>query len=72
MKKNATPEQLWASAEAGSFSAALTLADGYARGDGVPVNCDQARVLLKIASDKGSAEAGRKLQELETDGCAGP
>ena len=72
MKKNATPEQLWASVEAGSVSAALTLADRYARGDGVPVNCDQARVLLKIASDKGSAEAGRKLQELETDGSAGP
>ncbi len=69
-KKSATPEQLWASVQAGSVNAALALADRYVRGEGVGVNCEQARVLLQIATEKGSAEAGRKLQELESSGCA--
>lgn len=68
-KNAATPQQLWASVEAGSTRAAVTLADRYIRGDGVPANCDQARVLLRMASEKGSAEATRKLRELDSGGC---
>jgi len=34
--------QLWASVEAGNTKAAVALADLYLRGNGVPVNCDQA------------------------------
>lgn len=69
-KLPATPEQLWSSFEAGKMKAAIALADLYARGDGVPVNCEQARILLQVASKKNIAEASEKLQELDKGGCA--
>ena len=65
-----TPEQLWSALQAGNTKAAVALADLYARGEGVPVNCQQARILLQIASAKKNAEAVRKLQELDKGGCA--
>ena len=64
-----TPQQLWLGVQAGNMKAAVALADLYARGDGVPVNCDQARVLLQVASEKRNAEASKKLQELDKGGC---
>ena len=60
-----TLAQLWASAEAGNTKAAVTLADIYLRGDGVPVNCEQARALLFVASRENDAEATKKLQDLD-------
>jgi len=45
------------------------LADLYIRGDGVPQNCAQGRVLLLAASQKGNDEATRKLQEFDAAGC---
>ena len=72
-KTAATPQQLWASVQAGNTKAAVALADLYIRGDGVPANCNQARVLLLVASEKNNADAIRKLQELDkSGGCAQP
>ena len=72
-KTTATPQQLWASVQSGNTRAAVALADLYIRGDGVPVNCNQARVLLLVASEKNNADAVKKLQELDkAGGCAQP
>jgi PilZ domain len=72
-KMAVTPQQLWASVQSGNTKAAVALADLYIRGDGVPMNCNQARVLLLVASEKSNADAIRKLRELDkTGGCAQP
>jgi PilZ domain len=72
-KMTATPQQLWASVQSGNTKAAVALADLYIRGDGVPMNCNQARVLLLVASEKSNADAIRKLRELDkAGGCAQP
>lgn len=68
-KTLATLAQLWASYEAGDAKAAVALADIYLRGEGVPVNCEQARVILLAASKQNSAEATRKLRDLDATGC---
>jgi len=65
----AKPQQLWSALQAGNMKAAVALADLYTRGEGVPVNCEQARILLRVASEKKNAEARRKLQELDKGGC---
>ncbi|HYK39507.1 MAG TPA: hypothetical protein VEU98_05745, partial [Candidatus Eremiobacteraceae bacterium] len=61
---------LWSSVEKGYVSAEVTLADLYARGDGVEKSCEQARVLLEAAIRKGSPEAGRRLNLLSEQGCS--
>jgi hypothetical protein len=71
-KSVASPQQLWSAFQGGNVQAAVTLADLYLRGDGVPVNCDQARVLLVAASKKGNAQAIKKLRELDGTGCPAP
>src|SRR4029077_9544867 len=71
-KSVVSPQQLWSAVEAGNVQAALTLADLYLRGDGVPLNCDQARILLLVASKKGSSQATKELRELDTTGCPAP
>jgi TPR repeat protein len=68
-KVSATPQQLWSAVQTGNMKAAIALADLYARGEVVPVNCEQARVLLVLASEKNNAEASKKLQELDKGGC---
>lgn len=68
-KVSATPEQLWSALKAGNMKAAVALADLYMRGEGVEVNCEQARILLLVASGKNNAEASKKLQELDKGGC---
>jgi hypothetical protein len=68
-KNSATPQQLWSSVQAGNTKAAVALADLYIRGEGVPVNCDQARILLLVASEKNNAEAIKKLRDLDKTGC---
>jgi PilZ domain-containing protein len=68
-KVSATPEQLWSALQAGNIKAAVALADLYTRGEGVAVNCEQARILLLVASGKNNAEASKKLQELDKGGC---
>lgn len=68
----ATPEQLWLAVEKGNTAAAVELADRFLQGNGVPVNCAQARVLLLVASEKNNADAIRKLDQLNKTGCPKP
>lgn len=69
-KKVVSLQQLWSAVQAGDTNAAVVLADHYLRGDGVPANCLQARVLLLVASEKKNADAIKKLGELDKAGCA--
>jgi hypothetical protein len=62
-------EALWGAVQGGSVSAEVSLAERFARGAGVNKNCDQAKVLMKAAADKGNREARLRLYELETGGC---
>jgi hypothetical protein len=64
-----TPQQLWASVQAGNTKSAVALAELYIKGEGVPQNCNQARVLLLVASEKRNAAAIKRLQELDKTGC---
>lgn len=66
-KKQMTPAQLWAAVQAGNSKAAVTLAELYIKGEGVVQNCQQARILLLVASEKRDAAAIKRLQELDKD-----
>ena len=68
-KPSATPQQLWASVQAGNTNSAVALAELYITGEGVPQNCNQARVLLLVASEKRNAAAIKRLAELDKTGC---
>jgi len=68
-KVSTTPQQLWSAVQAGNIKAAVALADLYTRGEGVPLNCEQARILLLVASKKNDAEAPKRLRELDKGGC---
>jgi TPR repeat protein len=61
---------LWRAVSKHNLPAVLLLADLYARGEGVPRSCDQARVLLTAALKRGSVEATQRLQELQRSGCS--
>ena len=60
---------LWKAVGKQNPSATLMLADLYLRGEGVPRNCEQARLLLLAAARKGSTDAAGKLQQVESSGC---
>lgn len=60
---------LWAAVGNGNSAAEVMLADLYVKGDGVPKNCAQGRVLLIAAAKSGDAHAKLKLNELKTNGC---
>lgn len=62
-------ETLWGAVQAGSVSAEVSLAERFARGEGVNKNCEQAKVLMKAAADHGNREARLRLYEMETGGC---
>ena len=62
-------ETLWGAVQAGSVSAEVSLAERFARGAGVNKNCDQAKILMKAAANKGNREARLRLYELESNGC---
>jgi hypothetical protein len=61
--------RLWSAVGAGSSAAEVALARLYLKGEGVPRNCEQARILLRAAAKSGSREARQQLQKLRTDGC---
>lgn len=61
---------LWTAVRKGYVPAEVTLADLYARGDGVERSCEQARVLLEAAVQKGSPEGRRRLYLLTRQGCS--
>jgi hypothetical protein len=67
--RSALARQLWSALGAGDSSAEVPLAQLYLSGDGVPKNCQQARVLLKAASKNGDIEALRQLRQLNKSGC---
>lgn len=71
-KKPATFRQLWSAVQAGNSNAAVELAEHYIQGDGVPQNCQQARVLLLMASEKRNPAAIKRLQQLDKDKTACP
>jgi hypothetical protein len=60
---------LWKAVEKKNTAATVLLAGLYLRGDGVQKNCDQGRVLLDAAADKGSKDAAGLLQNLQAFGC---
>jgi len=62
-------ESLWGAVQAGSVSAEVSLAERFARGEGVNKNCEQAKVLMKAAADRGNREARLRLYQMETGGC---
>ena len=71
-KQQMTPNQLWAAVQSGSSNAAVDLAERYIKGQGVARNCQQARVLLLMASEKRNTAAIRKLHELDQNATACP
>ena len=60
---------LWGAVQKGNIQAEIMLADLYARGDGVTKNCNQARVLLRAAAERGNSEASQKLALVVRYGC---
>jgi hypothetical protein len=60
---------LWAAVEKGSTSAEVSLAELYRTGRGVSKNCDQTRILLTAAANRGNPEAKRQLANFMTQGC---
>jgi hypothetical protein len=67
--RSALARQLWSALGAGDSSAEVPLAQLYLTGDGVPRNCEQALVLLRVASKKGNIEARQQLRQLKKGGC---
>jgi hypothetical protein len=67
--RSAEVTRLWSAVASGNYSAEVDLARLYLRGDGVPHNCEQAKVLLQAAGKHGSVEALQQLKELRTGGC---
>jgi len=65
----AAAQWLWKAVAMHNSNALLLLADLYLRGDGVPKSCDQARLLLAAAAEKGVPEADQKLSGLDLSGC---
>lgn len=68
-KTSLSAPQLWVLVQAGNSNAAAALAELYIKGDGVPQNCTQARLLLLVASEKRNAVAIKRLAELDKTGC---
>lgn len=71
-KMSASAKQLWDAVQAGNSKAAVALADLYLRGEGVAANCEQARVLLLVASGKKNQDAISRLRDLDKSGCSQP
>ena len=61
--------RLWSAVQAGSSAAEVALARLYLKDEGVPRNCEQARILLRAAAKSGSREARQQLQKLRIYGC---
>ena len=67
--RSAEATRLWSAVTSGDSSAEIGLAQLYLKGEGVPRNCEQARVLLRAAAKGGNAEARQQLKKLRTWGC---
>lgn len=60
---------LWKAVAKQNIEATVMLSDLYLRGDGVPKNCEQARLLLDAAALKGRKDAAVQLRNLQAFGC---
>ena len=60
---------LWKAVAKENSAATVLLSDLYLRGDGVPKNCDQARLLLDAGARKGAAGAAQRIRNLQAFGC---
>jgi TPR repeat protein len=60
---------LWKAVSKQNAAAAVLLSGMYLRGDGVPRNCEQARLLLDAAAIKGRKDAAELLRNLQAFGC---
>lgn len=60
---------LWKAIAKQNTQATVLLSDLYLHGDGVPKNCDQARILLDAAARKGNKDAGERLRHMQSYGC---
>jgi len=60
---------LWKAVAKQNVEATVLLSDLYLRGDGVPKNCEQARLLLDAAALKGRKDAAVQLRNLQAFGC---
>jgi PilZ domain len=61
---------LWVAVEKGNTGAEIDLAELFRKGQGVAKNCDQTRILLSAAARKGSAEARKRLEAFQREGCS--
>ncbi len=61
---------LWAAVKKGNTNAEIDLAELFRKGRGVVKNCDQTRILLSAAARKGSAEARKRLEAFQREGCS--
>lgn len=68
-ERSAEAARLWSAVASGDSSAEVDLARLYLKGEGVPRNCEQAKVLLRAAAKGGSAEARQQLKQLRARGC---
>ncbi|MFZ0760165.1 MAG: hypothetical protein WAM69_09465 [Candidatus Sulfotelmatobacter sp.] len=60
---------LWLAVRKRNLAATIALSDLYLLGDGVPKSCDQARVLLDAAAERGGKGAAVRLRNLQAFGC---
>jgi len=60
---------LWKAVAKQNTDATLLLSDIYLKGDGIPKNCDQARLLLDAAARKGIKDAAGRLRQLQDSDC---
>lgn len=60
---------LWKAIGKRNTAATLLLSDLYLRGNQIPKNCDQARVLLDAAASRGVGEAAVRLRNMRAFGC---
>lgn len=67
--RSAEATRLWSAVASGDSSAEVDLAELYLRGEGVPRNCVQAKVLLRAAAKGGNFEARQQLKKLWARGC---
>lgn len=64
-----TVDRLWSEVKRHNGPATVKLADKFLKGDGVSKNCDQARILLDTAAQRGIPGAGERLRNLQAFGC---
>jgi TPR repeat protein len=67
--KEDDPVELWKAVKRGNVSAEVALANLYLQGESVPQSCEQAHMLLQMASTKGSKAADTLLKSSYAERC---